>query len=92
MYYLLKDYLSERKQVVKQEERSWEKTFTYSVLQGTVLGPVLFTIKINSLMTSRSKGNVISFADDKAVLYREKTWTDLKSNVEENLKGGHGLN
>ena len=52
------------------------------MLQGTVLGPILFNIHINDLFKQPSVGKIISFADDTAVFYKATSWSDLKRIVE----------
>lgn len=80
---ILKNYLSDRQQYVKIDNvTSDPRTITYGVPQGTVLGPLLFTIYINSLLTLKTSGTVLSFADDTAILYQANSWENLKRSVE----------
>lgn len=84
---LLKSYLSERNQFVKIEDiSSTSKPVHYGVPQGTVLGPILFSVYINSLLMLQSKGTIVSFADDTAILYKSETWEQLKEIAEGDLK------
>ena len=84
---LLKSYLSERSQFVKIDDiSSTSKLVHYGVPQGTVLGPILFSVYINSLLTLQSKGTIVSFADDTAILYKSETWEQLKDVAEVDLK------
>lgn len=47
--------------------------------QGTVLGPILFITYLNSLTNTELKnGTVISYADDTAVVFFGRTWTEVK--------------
>lgn len=45
---------------------------TFGVSQGTVLGPIMFSFYINSLLKRKIGHTVISLIDDTAVLYKKK--------------------
>lgn len=45
---------------------------THSVLQGTVLEPLLLIIYINGLLNLNIKGKIICYADDTLVLLKKK--------------------
>ena len=71
----IKGFLLERKQYVSVENVSSEMANVLSgVLQGTVLGPVLFIIYINDLLDEINSEGVL-FADDtkifNCILYKE---------------------
>lgn len=84
---LFKSFLEERKQKVEiKNVLSKEQTVTCGVPQGTVLGPVLFTIYLNSLFTLNSSGTIISFADDTVILYTGHTWDEVRHLAERGLK------
>ena len=66
----VKDFLSNRTQkVVIEGKTSNETTVTSGVPQGSVLGPLLFLIYINSL-SQAVKSSIRLFADD-CLIYRE---------------------
>lgn len=83
IYNILESYLSGREQRVSIDGITGEtRTVSYGVPQGTVLGPLLFTIYINGLLEIKTEGDIISFADDTAILYESNTWQELKTLVE----------
>lgn len=83
---LFESYLKERKQIVKiNNVYSSELTVEYGVPQGTVLGPILFNIFINSIYDIPTTGDIIGFADDTVIFYKSDTWFSLKNNVEHDL-------
>ena len=82
-YNLLKSYLTDREQYVQiGNEVSDQRTVRCGVPQGTVLGPLLFTIYINDMFEILIQGKIVSFADDTAIFYESSDWNTLKRTVE----------
>lgn len=83
---LFKSYISNRPQRVRiNNELSESMIIKYGVPQGTVLGPILFSIYIDGLFSLRSRGEIVGFADDTAIFYKADSWTDLRILAEDDL-------
>lgn len=81
---LFADYLKNRKQYVKIDGHiSNECDVTNGVPQGSVLGPTLFLIYINSLCNMEIEGGrVFSYADDTAIVFTGESWSSVRRAAE----------
>ena len=82
----LKDYLKERKQrVIINGQSSEESTITAGVPQGSILGPQMFIIYMNDLITELTTEARL-YADDvcifEAVENRERAKVKMNENLE----------
>jgi hypothetical protein len=82
----IKEFLSDRKQrvVVNGCASAWTDVLS-GIPQGSVLGPILFVIYINSLPDTVQNSFVYLFADDTKVykgIYKEEDTVDLQEDVD----------
>ena len=67
---LLKSYLTERQQFVVFNNQNSETSITKTgVPQGSILGPLFFSICINDLITVSDKLKFIMYADDTTIYF-----------------------
>ena len=72
---LIKSYLEDRTQKVKIGEHISNSCLVRcGVPQGTVLGPILFTVYINSMLSLLNEGEMVCYADDTVLLFRDACW------------------
>lgn len=84
---LLQNYLTGRRQKVKINDKfSNYASITTGVPQGTVLGPILFLAYINQIGSLIPDCNVVSYADDTALLFSSNSWKEVYNLAEIGLE------
>ena len=75
---LLKSYISNRKQYVKYNvNESGFKEIKTGVPQGSILGPLLFSIYINDLATINNNFKFIMYADDTTIYFNKEDFPNI---------------
>ena len=83
---LLKSYLTNRTQMCfVNGTLSSQKLITCGVLQGSILGPLLFLIYINGLPNSLQHSSARMFADDTTLTASDKSISELQVTINHDL-------
>lgn len=83
---LMKSYLSNRTQSVKiNSVLSLPRTIKHGVPQGSILGPLLFTLYINDIFKLPLKGKLQLYADDAAIVYAVDDPETLIQQIENDI-------
>ena len=82
-YKMLRSYLTDRIQCVKiRNTLSTFKQVTIGVPQGSILGPLLFILYINDLPNISKDITCLSYADDTAIIFKNKDPKKLQNIVD----------
>lgn len=85
---LMESYLIDRYQCLRLNDCLSElQKVKIGIPQGTVVGPILFIMYINSLLKMDVGGLSLSYADDTALVFSGKDWEEAKRIAEAGLCG-----
>ena len=85
-YELMSSYLTGRLQKVRVNDVTGNfDEVNVGVPQGTVLGPLLFILYVNDLLVNSPEGEIVSFADDTALITTGKTWLNVEEKMNSQL-------
>jgi len=83
-----KSYLNKRKQIININGFLGQKSeVVYGVPQGSIFGPILFIMYINSLYCDMNVDcKIVVYADDTCLLVSGSNWENLRQKTEINFK------
>jgi len=82
-----KNYLENRKQLVQiNDSKGDEMKIQCGVPQGSVLGPILFILYINSICDLKIDGQIVTYADDTCLLFSGDSWDEVRSIATKEFK------
>ena len=85
-YEWFKSYLTNRQQFTTVNNKQSElSSIEFSILQSSILGPLLFLICINDLSKVIICSSVHHFADDTNILYVSSSLKDINKKINHNL-------
>ena len=82
-----KSYLDDRRQIVRINNFTGnEMVVNCGVPQGSVLGPILFILYINSICNLKIEGLITTYADDTCLLFSGNSWVDVRIKATKGCK------
>jgi len=82
-----KNYLTNRKQIVKYKQKNFESlTIKCGVPQGSILGPLLFLVYMNDISRCSDILSIILFADDTNLFLSHKNLDTLENTMNHELR------
>ncbi|ERL93144.1 hypothetical protein D910_10443 [Dendroctonus ponderosae] len=83
---IFQSYLSYREQYVKVNNQiSSSLNIKMGILQGTILGPILFISYIKCLLGLNMNGKIVSYADDTALIFSGVSWDEVKKKAMDGM-------
>ncbi|KAG5666481.1 hypothetical protein PVAND_014508 [Polypedilum vanderplanki] len=84
---IFKNYLDNRIQKVKiGNDLSQDRVISYGVVQGSVLGPLLFSLYINDIHKLRLNGQLFMYADDMIIACNHKSQNSIVKSIQEDME------